>query len=100
MKNKKISLSFSEDTSDTILFFTSSCLEKTLENVSIDVKPSFDIVIFYYKKITNRKDNASKERDFGGINFKSLFYETEGKGQILQKIDEFLNVNKLYTKYK
>ena len=51
MKNKKISLSFSEDTSDTILFFTSSCLEKTLENVSIDVKPSFDIVIFYYKKI-------------------------------------------------
>ena len=29
-----------------------------------------------------------------------MFYETEGKGQILQKIDEFLNVNKLYTKYK
>jgi len=89
--------------SDTILFFTSPSPEKSLENVSFDVNPLFDIVIFYYKKIKDIKDikgSISIAEDFSVIHLKSLIHETEGKGQILQKIDEFLKVNKLYKKYK
>ena len=84
-------------TSDTILFFASSCTEKTLENVTMDVNPFFDIVIFYYKKLEN---NSLKQKNFGGIINKSITYQTEGKGQILLKIDEFLTENNLYKKYK
>ncbi len=96
-------------TSDTILFLISSCPERCLENVYIDDNPLFDIVVFYYQSIEDKKDSLraklkilsrSIAKNFGEIIVKSLIYETEGKGQILQKIDEFLKVNKLYKKYK
>ena len=87
--------------SDTILFFTSQSSEKTFEHVSIDVNPSFEIAIFYYKKSRYGRKKSSKLSAFGQLNnYSCLIHETEGKGQILQKIDEFLNKNKLYKKYK
>jgi len=87
--------------SDTLLFFTSPNTDKTFENVSINVNPSFDIAIFYYKKIIDHNKITLKLKSLGQVdNYFCLIHETEGKGQILQKIDEFLTINKLYKKYK
>ena len=86
--------------SDTILFFTSCSPENTLENIQIDVKPFFDITIFYYNKIEEKKEISSILKGLGKNNYVCLTHETEGKGQTLRKIDEFLIENNLYKKYK
>ena len=51
--------------SDTLLFFTSPNTDKTFENVSINVNPSFDIAIFYYKKIIDHNKITLKLKSLG-----------------------------------
>ena len=86
----------------SIVFFTSPSVERTLEFISIDEKPDFDVVIVYYKTINEKSTNNSLKLNSLKklINFKTLFFNTEGKGEILCEIDNFMKSNQLYFKYK